>query len=50
VFRPEDCKEKREPWDSKLILLAAIVYVDGLENVWCFRPGPESWGWLVSEG
>jgi len=28
-------------WDSKLILLAAVVYAAELGNVWCFRTGPE---------
>ena len=42
VFRTEGGEEKREMWDSKLIvLLAAVGYVVGLGNVWCFRTGPE---------
>ena len=36
VCRPEGGEEKRESWDSKLILLAAIGYVVDLGNVWCF--------------
>jgi hypothetical protein len=36
VFRPEGGKEKIESPDSKLILLAAIGYVVGLRNNWCF--------------
>jgi len=31
-------------------LLAAIGYVAGFGNIWCFHTGPEGWGWLVSEG
>jgi SNF family Na+-dependent transporter len=51
VFRPEGGEEKRESWDSKLILLlAAVGYAVGFGNVWCFRTGPEGWGWVVSEG
>ena len=45
-FRPEGGEEKRELWDSKLILLlaAAVGYVDGFGNVWCFCTGPEGGG------
>jgi len=51
VFRPEGGEEKRELWDSKLILLlAAIGYVVGFGNVWYCCTGPERWGCLVSEG
>jgi len=50
VFRPEGCEGKREPWDRKLIcVLAAIGYVDGLGNIWCFRNGQNGGRWLVSE-
>ena len=50
LFRPEGSEEKRELCDSKLtFLLAAIGYVAGLGNVWCFNTG-QTWGWLVSEG
>jgi hypothetical protein len=33
--------KKSKLWDRKLILLAAVGYVLGLENLWCFRTGPE---------
>ena len=51
MFWPEDGEEKRKLWDSKLLLLlAAVGYVVGLGNIWCFCTGPIGWGWLVSEG
>ena len=39
MFRPEGGEEKRELWDSKLMLLAAVGYVVGFGNVWCFCTG-----------
>ena len=40
VFRPESGKEERELWDSKLTCwLAAVGYVVGFGNVWCFSTG-----------
>ena len=41
-FRSEGGEENRELFDSQLILLlAAIGYVVGLGNIWCFRTWPE---------
>jgi hypothetical protein len=39
VFRSEGGEEKRESLDSKLILLAALGYVDGVGNAWCCCTG-----------
>jgi len=45
VFWPEGGKENRELWDSKLmLLLAAVVCVVGLGNIWYFCTWSEEWG------
>jgi len=45
VFWHEGSEEKRELWDSKLILLlAAIGYVVGIGNVWYCCTWLEGWG------